>query len=106
MNMTLKNLYVYSMSNPAATLSLSALVPFMHIPLDSIIIDIAADEKHCYVDPSDLRYGVQKPGVAWSKLSEEKYNDYQDRLTDSIRQHSTEKTPILWELTHWSTVES
>ena len=103
-NMTLKNLYVYSMSNPAATLSLAALVPFMHIPLDSIIIDIAADEKRCYVDPSDLTYGVKKPDVAWSKLSEEKYNDYQSRLIASIRAHSGEDAPILWELTHWSTV--
>jgi hypothetical protein len=105
-NMTLKNLYVYSMSNPSATLSLAALVPFLHVPLDSIIIDIAADAKHCYVDPSDLKYEVIKPDVAWSKLSEAQYKDYQTRLTTSIRTHSGEDTPILWELTHWSTVES
>lgn len=99
-NMTLKNLYVYTESNDTR-LSLRPLLPYMHIPLDNIIMDIAADTKRCYIDPPNRKYAVKKPSTPWSKLDFAEYARYQRELVAKI-DHSY---PLVWELTHWSTVE-
>ncbi len=110
-NMTLKNLYVYSESN-RTQLSLKSLLPYMHIPIDSIIMDIAAGSKKCYVDNNTITYGIKKPKngnnkeICWSKFDETTYKEYQKALTDKIKETHPSIDPIIWELTHWSTVTS
>ncbi len=98
-NMTLKNLYVYSKTNKT-DLNLTALLPYMHIPIDNIVLDIAAGKKKCYVDPEGTTYELKKPSGPWSKWSFDTYNNYQSALKEKI----SPQTPILWELIHWSTV--
>ncbi len=97
-NMTLKNLYIYSKTN-STSLNLTSLLPYMHIPIDNIILDIAADVKKCYIDPIETVYGLKKPEKSWSKWDHDTYEEYQTKLKNKI----APATPILWELTHWST---
>lgn len=98
-NMTLKNLYVYSKSNET-DMSFDEILPYLHIPLDNVIMDIASDKKKCYIDPSDQKYGVSKPQTAWSRMDASEYQAYQKELKAKIGA----PIPLLWELTHWSTV--
>lgn len=100
-NMALKNLYVYSKSN-ITTLSFASLLPYMHIPIDNIILDIASGKKKCYVDTPDTSYNVTKPSNPWSQWSDDEYAEYQTKLKTTI---GSTTAPILWELTHWSTVK-
>lgn len=99
-NMTLKNLYVYSKSNNTS-LSLDNIIEFFHVPIDNVILDIASGTKRCYIDPPETKYGVSKPEKAWSKWNYDDYKEYQEKLEASIKNDC----PIIWELTHWSTVE-
>ena len=98
-NMTLKNLYVYSKSNNTS-LSLDHIIRYFHIPLDNVILDIASGKKKCYI-PEGTKYHVKRPDGAWSKWSYKEYKAYQKQLEASIGGD----VPIIWELRHWSTVE-
>jgi hypothetical protein len=99
-NMTLKNLYVYSKSNNTS-LSFDNIIEFFHVPIDNVILDIASGIKRCYIDPPETKYGVAKPEKAWSKWNYNDYKEYQEKLEASIKNDC----PIIWELKHWSTVE-
>ena len=99
-NMTLKNLYVYSKSNNTS-LSFDNIIKYLHVPIDNVILDIASGTKRCYIDPPETTYGVAKPEKAWSKWSYSEYKKYQENLEASIKNDC----PIIWELKHWSTVE-
>ena len=99
-NMTLKNLYVYSKSNNTS-LSFDNIIKYLHVPIDNVILDIASGTKRCYIDPPETTYGVAKPEKAWSKWSYSDYKKYQENLEASIKNDC----PIIWELKHWSTVE-
>ena len=99
-NMTLKNLYVYSKSNAPTGICLNNLLPLLHVPIDNVILDVASDKVKCYVDPPSMTYGVKKPTKAWSKWDENDYKTYQKELKARL----SGQTPLLWELTHWSTV--
>lgn len=99
-NMTLKNLYVYSKSNNTS-LNLDNIIKYFHVPIDNVILDIASDAKPCYIDPPGTTYGVIKPKKAWSKWDYKKYREYQEALKNSIGN----VIPIIWELQHWSTVK-
>ena len=100
-NMTLKNLYVYSKSNNTS-LSLNSIIEYFHVPIDNVILDIASDAKTCYIDAPNRKYNVIKPSKAWSKWNYEEYKDYQENLEKSIKPQGD--VPIIWELKHWSTV--
>ena len=99
-NMTLKNLYVYSKSNKTS-LNLDNIIKYFHVPIDNVILDIASGTKRCYIDSPETTYGVAKPAKAWSKWSYNDYKTYQNKLEASIKNDC----PIIWELKHWSTVE-
>ena len=99
-NMTLKNLYVYSKSNKTL-LNLDNIIEYLHVPIDNVILDIASGAKICYIDPPGTKYGVEKPANAWSKWNDKEYEAYQDTLRNSIGN----VIPIIWELQHWSTIK-
>lgn len=107
-NMTLKNLYVYSESNrycrpDVEILSLEPLIPKMHVPIDNIVLDILSGKKKCYVDSQ--KYNLKRPKingkeVSWSKWDYKTYIDFQNEIRKTVGEN-----PIIWELQHWSTVE-
>lgn len=80
-NMTMKYLYILDEAN------FSDIFDFLHIPIDSIIIDLAATE-----------LSVSKPKFVWSKIPDyDSYFDYQIKLRENIRDMS----PMRWELKAW-----
>lgn len=103
-NMTLKNLYVYSESN-TTQLSLQPILQHLQIPIDNVILDIASDQKKCYVDPANISYNVIRPEGVWSDWDYATYKYYQDKLIKKIEATHPKMQPIIWELTHWSTVK-
>lgn len=80
-NMTMKYLYILDEAN------FSDVFDFLHIPIDSIIIDLAASER-----------SVSKPKFVWSKIPDyDTYFSYQTKLRDSIKDTS----PMRWEMKAW-----
>ncbi|MCI9448922.1 MAG: hypothetical protein HFE30_01550 [Clostridiales bacterium] len=80
-NMTMKYLYILDEAN------FSDVFDFLHIPIDSLIIDLATSE-----------LSVSKPKFAWSKIPDyDTYFSYQTKLRDSIKDIS----PMRWEMKAW-----
>ena len=104
-NMTLKNLYVYSKSNDTA-LNIEPLLPFLHVPIDSIIISVASGKTRCAIDHPEVIYGVEAPAESWSQMDEKAYEDYQGKLRKRIEALFPDVYPIIWELRHWSAAET
>lgn len=76
-NMTMKYLYILDEAD------FSDVFDFFHVPIDSIIIDLAADELF-----------ISKPKFVWSKIPDyDTYFCYQTKLRDSIKDTS----PMRWE---------
>ena len=103
-NMTLKNLYIYDNSN-SANIGIYKLLPFMHIPIDNVVLDIVTDKKRCYIDPLQMKYGLNKNSSSWSRWSENEYTKFRPVLNNRIRELFPAIDPIRWELQHWSTIE-
>lgn len=82
-NMSLKYLSVIRKE------SIAGFFEFMHVPIDSIIIDEANEE-----------FGLQRPDVRWSRMDEHEYSDYQKRLRSAIITN-TDLCPMLWEFRSW-----
>lgn len=79
-NMTFKYLYTLKPDEFAF------YVPFLHIAIDNIVIDIAKEE-----------FEIAKPKKSWSKWSKEEYLKYQKTLRDNI----SEDSPFNWEYLIW-----
>ena len=91
LNMTLKNLYVYSKCNDTK-LDMNKLVPYMHVPIDSIIINEAK------------KIGVEAPSASWSIMDKDEYISYQEELRKMIKKKSPHEDPILWEIKKWNQI--
>ena len=103
-NMSLKNLYIYDDSNSAG-MGMHKLLPFMHIPIDNVVLDIVTDKRACYIDSPNVGYGLKKNSSSWSRWSEKEYLGFRKLLNDRIDALFPGENPIRWELKHWSTVE-
>ena len=103
-NMSLKNLYIYDDSNSAG-MGMHKLLPFMHIPIDNVVLDIVTDKRACYIDSPSVGYGLKKNSSSWSRWSEKEYLGFRKLLNDRIDALFPGENPIRWELKHWSTVE-
>lgn len=91
-NMTLK--YFAVLNHPA----MADVYPYLHVPIDSIIYKEAAHPT--------AGIGVPRPpgGIAWSRLNQDQYRDYQQRLRDNITDNSDGSlTPLDWEAQAWIT---
>lgn len=64
-----------------------AIYEYLHIPIDSIIIEWAKKEFNI------------SPCTVWSKLSRTDYIEYHSVLWDALRKEG--RTPIEWEFTAW-----
>lgn len=106
-NMTMKNLYVYSKSKPECELDLEPLLPFMHVPIDNYILDIVCGNKPkmCWIDSGAVTYGLTRPETAWSLWDVAAYQAFRDELNRCICKNFQQIPPLRWELRHWSTVE-
>ena len=62
----------------------------LHVPIDSIVTDLAYEE-----------FGLDRPVSRWSRMSEEEYVRYQNRLCSKIKE-STGLAPLLWEFRSWN----
>ncbi len=82
-NMSLKYLSVIM---PEATAS---YFEFMHVPIDSKVIETAADD-----------FGINVPTARWSRMDESAYIDYQKTLRSVIVERSS-LCPMLWEFRNW-----
>lgn len=94
-NMTLKNLLVMGIDD------LRAIVPVMHVPLDSYIIKAASvkpkERIHESFDVKGL--GVKRLSGTWSGLNNPKeYIEYQKRIRNML---GNGKYPIYWEGPAW-----
>lgn len=91
-NMALK--YLAVLDHPAV----DRIYPHLHVPIDSIVYEEAAHPT--------TGIGVPRPpgSVAWSRLNQDQYRDYQQRLRDSITGTSDGTlTPLDWEARAWIT---
>ena len=80
-NMTMKYLYILDEAD------FSDIFDFLHVPIDSIIIDLAKS-----------MLDVAKPNFLWSKIPDyDTYFAYQTKLRESIKDMS----PMRWELKTW-----
>lgn len=80
-NMTMKYLYILDQAN------FSDIFDFLHIPIDSIVIDLAAN-----------KLSVTKPKFVWSKIPDyDSYFAYQTKLRENI----SDMSPMRWELKVW-----
>lgn len=80
-NMTMKYLYILDEAN------FSDIFDFLHVPIDSIIIDLAKS-----------MLDVAKPNFLWSKIPDyDTYFAYQTKLRESIK----DMPPMRWELKAW-----
>ena len=73
---------------------------YLHVPIDSYIIEIAYDNKNKFENALGLE---DKPSESWSKLSEyETYFEIQEAIRKAIKTNATNETiPIKWESLAW-----
>lgn len=94
-NMTLKYLWLLNV------LPTGVEPEYLHVPIDSYIIEIAYDNKNKFENALGLL--EEKPKDSWSKLS--KYEDYfkiQKAIRKAIKTNATNETiPIKWESLAW-----
>ena len=65
--------------------------PFLHIPMDNIIINLAVEERL-----------IERPDVPWSRWMEAQYETYQTALRTSIHNsYGDDYPPLLWEFRNW-----
>lgn len=93
-NMTLKYLWLLN------ALPTGVKPEYLHVPIDSYIIEIAYDNKNKFENALGLE---EKPKDSWSKLP--KYEDYfkiQKAIRKAIKTNATNETiPIKWESLAW-----
>lgn len=94
-NMTLKYLWLLN------ALPTGVKPEYLHVPIDSYIIEIAYDNKNKFENALGLL--EEKPKKSWSKLSEyETYFKIQEAIRKAIKTNTTNKTiPIKWESLAW-----
>ena len=114
---TIKNLYVFVKSRDISAWpkvdrdmagKIVELLPFLHIPVDDVVLDILRDAKHCSIDPADCRYGMAAdiPETPWSSWDEQTYKAFRAKLNAKLFPGFTPRTiPLRWDLEHGSTVE-
>lgn len=94
-NMTLKYLWLLN------ALPTGVEPEYLHVPIDSYIIEIAYDNKNKFENALGLL--EEKPKKSWSKLSEyEEYFKIQEAIREAIKTNATNETiPIKWESLAW-----
>lgn len=94
-NMTLKYLWLLN------ALPTGVKPEYLHVPIDSYIIEIAYDNKNKFENALGLL--EKKPKKSWSKLPEyKKYFKIQEAIRKAIKTNTTNKTiPIKWESLAW-----
>lgn len=94
-NMTLKYLWLLN------ALPTGVKPEYLHVPIDSYIIEIAYDNKNKFENALGLL--EEKPKKSWSKLSEyETYFKIQEAIRKAIKTNTTNETiPIKWESLAW-----
>lgn len=99
LNMLFKYLYVFEYKDKFKNYfdDRANLIPFLHVAIDTNIIDKAYE---------DLK--LNKPSMAWSKMDEVTYCDYQNELRKKIEKNQNlmcldpdAKYPFYWELIVW-----
>ena len=83
-NMTLK--YLCILKNDKV---LEGIYPFLHVPIDNIIINRALNE-----------FGLKVPDSAWSRLDKSEYLEYQIKLINHIKTKTV--CPLDWEFDAWN----
>lgn len=93
-NMTLKYLWLLN------ALPTGVKPEYLHVPIDSYIIEIAYCNKNKFENALGLE---EKPEESWSKLSEyEEYFKIQEAIRKAIKTNATNETiPIKWESLAW-----
>lgn len=93
--MTLKYLWLLD------TLPAGIEPEYLHVPIDSYIIEIAYDNKNKFDNALGLL--EEKPKKSWSKLPEyEEYFKIQEAIRKAIKTNATKETiPIKWESLAW-----
>ena len=86
-NITLKNMLAVDLWQ-----GLDSLVPYLHAPVDSKIIDLAKK--------APLEVKAPK-GTPWSRWSYEQYIEYQNDLRRAIEAHTGYACPMAWEFAVW-----
>ncbi|PKD26645.1 hypothetical protein RB5AMG_02256 [Ruminococcus bromii] len=94
-NMTLKYLWLLN------ALPTGVKPEYLHVPIDSYIIEIAYDNKNKFENALGLL--EEKPKKSWSMLSDyEKYFEIQEAIREAIKTNTTNETiPIKWESLAW-----
>lgn len=94
-NMTLKYLWLLN------ALPTGVKPEYLHVPIDSYIIEIAYDNKNKFENALGLL--VEKPKKSWSELSKyKKYFEIQEAIREAIKTNTTNETiPIKWESLAW-----
>lgn len=93
-NMTLKYLWLLN------ALPTGVKPEYLHVPIDSYIIEIAYDNKNKFENALGLE---DKPPKSWSKLPKyETYFGIQKTIREAIKKKTTNETiPIKWESLAW-----
>lgn len=93
-NMTLKYLWLLN------ALPAGVKPEYLHVPIDSYIIEIAYSKKVTFKYALGLE---EKQEKSWSKLPEyEKYFEIQEAIREAIKTNTTNETiPIKWESLAW-----
>lgn len=93
-NMTLKYLWLLN------ALPTGVKPEYLHVPIDSYIIEIAYDNKNKFENALGLE---DKPPESWSNLPEyKKYSEIQEAIRKAIKTNTTNETiPIKWESLAW-----
>lgn len=94
-NMTLKYLWLLN------ALPTGVKPEYLHVPIDSYIIEIAYDNKNKFENALGLL--EEKPEDSWSKLPKyETYFEIQEAIRKAIKTNTTNETiPIKWESLAW-----
>lgn len=94
-NMTLKYLWLLN------ALPTGVKPEYLHVPIDSYIIEIAYDNKNKFENALGLL--EEKPKKSWSELSKyKKYFEIQEAIREAIKTNTTNETiPIKWESLAW-----
>ena len=96
LNMTLKYMWLLGLWKN----EFDKIVPFMHIPVDSFIIESVWKDTNIKLpsltDRAKKEYSDDKV-VPWSKWTFEEYIGFQD----SLRTNCVKKNPIEWEISAW-----
>lgn len=89
-NMTLKYLWLLN------ALPTGIKPEYLHVPIDSYIIEIAYDNKNKFENALGLL--EEKPKKSWSELSKyKKYFEIQEAIREAIKTNTTNETiPIKW----------